>query len=122
MRRSGSGSGGGYGSRNVKHVIASKVEPRSKAIREPAVGQIGGSYGDHTTNQGETGWRPGPLYGGRGYNNPVGPTNMALSGPGAGREILRSGGQGTHGATNPGNPQPQQGDILRQYGPDYRKP
>jgi len=109
MRRSGTGSGGGYGSRNVKHVSAAKVEPRARQIREPAVAQIGGSYGDHVTNtKGPgTGWRPGPLYGGAGYSNPVGPTNMALSGPGAGREILRSGGQGTHGSVNPGSPRPK---------------
>ena len=62
-----------------------------------------------------TGWRPGPLYGGKGYNNPVGPTNMALSGPGAGREVLRGGGQGTHGSVNPGNPPPnRQRDALEQ--------
>ena len=106
MRRSGTGSGGGYGSRNVKHVTAPKVEPRSHRVREPAVAQIGGNYGDHVTRGGSTGCRPGSIYGGAGYSNPVGPTNMALSGPGAGREILRSGGQGTHGATNPGNPRP----------------
>ena len=47
MRRSGTGSGGGYGSRNVKHVTAPKVEPRSHRVREPAVAQIGGNYGDH---------------------------------------------------------------------------
>jgi hypothetical protein len=45
-----------------------------------------------------------------------------VCGPGGSREVLRSGGQGTHGATNRGSPQPQQGDILNQYGPDYRRP
>src|SRR6516165_12647528 len=105
MAMKGSG-GGGYGSRNVKHVTGPKVEPRSHRVREPGVAQIGGNYGDHVTRGGSTGWRPGSIYGGAGYSNPVGPTNMALSGPGAGREILRSGGQGTHGATNPGNPRP----------------
>src|SRR6516164_5210007 len=120
MRKMGTGSGGGYGSRNVKHVTAPKVEPRSHRVREPAAAQIGGNYGDHVTRGGSTGWRPGSIYGGAGYSNPVGPTNMALSGPGAGREILRSGGQGTHGAPASGNPQPQQGDILPQFGPDSR--
>ena len=70
---------------------------------------------------GSTGWRPGPLYGGKGYSNPVGPTNMALSGPGAGREVMRSGGQGQHGAANPGNAPAKSTDILRQFGPDSRK-
>jgi hypothetical protein len=88
----------GYQSRNVRHTSAPKVEPRAKRIREPAVAQIGGNYGDHTTNKGETGWRPKSIYGGAGYSNPVGPTNMALSGPGAGRKLYgQSGSQGCHG-------------------------
>jgi hypothetical protein len=119
MRKSGTGSGGGYGSRTVKHVTAPKVEPRSKRVREPAVAQIGGNYGDHTTNTGETGWRPGPLYGGKGYNNPVGPTNMALAGPGAGRDIHKSGSQQQYGSGGPAKPSGR--DILGDFGPDYRK-
>ena len=55
---------------------------------------------------GSTGWRPGPLYGGKGYSNPVGPTNMALSGPGAGRQILKSGQQSQHGEVA-GSPSPK---------------
>ena len=111
----------GYQSRNVRHTSAPKVEPRSHRVREPAVAQIGGNYGGHVTRGGSTGWRPGPLYGGKGYSNPVGPTNMALSGPGAGREVMRSGGQGQHGAANPGNAPAKSTDILRQFGPDSRK-
>src|SRR6516164_7632974 len=109
MRRSGTGSGGGYGSRNVKHVSAAKVEPRARQIREPAVAQIGGSYGDHVTNtKGPgTGWRPGSIYGGKGYSNPVGPTNMALSGPGSGRTIYKTGTQCQTGTANPGTSRPQ---------------
>ena len=98
--------GGGSHSRNVCHTTAPKVEPRSHRVREPAAAQIGGNYGDHVTRGGSTGWRPGSIYGGAGYSNPVGPTNMAVSGPGAGREVMRSGGQGTHGSVNPGSPRP----------------
>jgi hypothetical protein len=59
----------------------------------------------------------------RGYNNPVGPTNMALEGPGAGRKVYDAGSQSTHGATNPGNPRPSPDrHILSSYGPDYRRP
>jgi hypothetical protein len=112
----------GIKSRNVRRSTAPKVEPRSKRIREPAVAQIGGNYGDHTTNKGETGWRPGSIYGGAGYNQPVGPTNMALEGPGAGKNaIMKSGGQGTHGAVSPGNAPAKNRDILSDFGPDYRK-
>jgi hypothetical protein len=31
------------------------------------------------------------------------------------------GSQGVHGATNPGNAPAKNTDILRQFGPDYRK-
>jgi hypothetical protein len=91
--RSGHRPGGGLHSRNVRHTTAPKVEPRSHRVREPAVAQIGGNYGDHVTRGGSTGWRPGSIYGGAGYSNPVGPTNMALSGPGAGRTVMKSGSQ-----------------------------
>ena len=94
----------GIRSKHVTHRTAPKQEPRAKRIREPAVAQIGGSYGDHVTNtKGPgTGWRPGPLYRGAGYNNPVGPTNMALSGPGAGRTVMKSGSQCQTGPVNKG--------------------
>ena len=49
--------GGGIRSKNVTHSKAPKVEPRSKRVREPAVAQIGGNYGDHVTRAGSTGWR-----------------------------------------------------------------
>jgi hypothetical protein len=104
MAMRGSG-GGGYGSRNVKHVTASKVEPRAHAINPSWVAQRGALVGNHATNtRGSTDYTGAERSLGRGYNNPVGPTNMALSGPGAGREVMRSGGQGTHGATNSGKP------------------
>lgn len=107
MRRSGTGSGGGYGSRNVRHTSNPKVEPRANARNPAAVAQYGALVGDHITNKSSTGYRGEPDYVRKGYSNPVGPTNMALSGPGAGRTIYgQSGSQGTHGATNPGSPRP----------------
>jgi hypothetical protein len=123
MRRSGQGSGGGYGSRNVRHVTASKVEPRAYARNPGAVGQYGQSQGSHVTRGDESGYRGEPDLMRRGYNNPVGPTNMALSGPGAGREVMRTGGQGCHGQPATGNP-PAVPDrhIIESYGPDYRRP
>jgi hypothetical protein len=109
QNRMGHKPGGGLHSRNVRHSTAPKVEPRAKRIREPAVAQIGGSYGDHVTNtKGPgTGWRPGSIYGGKGYSNPVGPTNMALSGPGSGRTIYKTGTQCQTGTANPGTSRPQ---------------
>jgi hypothetical protein len=96
--------GGGLHSRNVRHSTAPKVEPRAHAKSPGGVSQYGAHVGDHITNKSGTGYRGDPVNIGCGYQNPVGPTNMALSGPGAGREVMGSGGQGMHGATNPGMP------------------
>ena len=121
MRRSGTGSGGGY--RMNKHVEsrAPKAEPRANRVREPAVGQIGGSYGDHVTNKGETGWRPGSLYGGRGYEPPGMISDPVKAvGVGGGRTIYKSGFQDQHGQPAQGNPPAKNTDILSQFGPDYK--
>jgi len=76
-------SGGGIGMRHVTHVTAPKTEPRSHSVDPGRASQIGQS----------TAFAKAPLYGGRGYSPPVGPTNNLAQGPGAGREVLRSGSQ-----------------------------
>jgi hypothetical protein len=115
MRRSGTGSGGGYGSNKHVKSRAPKAEPRANRVREPAVAQIGGSYGDHVTNKGETGWRPGSLYGGRGYEPPGMISDPVKAvGVGGGRTIYHCGSQEQYG-TNPGNPRPNpQRDAFKQ--------
>jgi hypothetical protein len=45
--------------------------------------------------------------------------DVGKGGPGAGRQTLRSGSQGTHGPVNPGNSVPAK-DILSAFGPDKR--
>jgi hypothetical protein len=121
MRRSGTGSGGGYGSRTVKHTTAAKVEPRAYARNPGAVAQYGALVGDHVTRAGSSGYRgePDPTMR-RGYNNPVGPTNMALSGPGAGRKIYGSGSQQMYGSGGPEKPSGR--DILGSFGPESSRP
>jgi hypothetical protein len=113
----------GISSRNLTHPPV-RTGGGSRAIREPAVGQIGGNYGDHTTGEGETGWRPGPLYGGRGFNPvPYGnevALNVGKGGPGTGRTIYHCGTQDLHGSGGPQKPQGR--PILSEYGPDYHKP
>ena len=106
----------GIRSKNVRHVTAPKVEPRAHARNPAAVAQYGALVGSHVTNKGDTGYRGDPDYVRSGYNNPVGPTNMALSGPGAGKnKIMPSGGQGRHGPVNPGNTPPNRyRDALEQ--------
>jgi hypothetical protein len=46
---------------------------------------------------------------------------VGKGGPGADRTILRSGQQGLHGSTNPGNAPAKNRDILSEYGPDYKR-
>jgi hypothetical protein len=96
-------------------VRAPKVEPRAKAIREQRVGQLGNMMGDHVTNRDSTGYRPGPLYSGKGYNAPYGITDPVKAvGVGGGRTIYKTGSQCQTG-TNPGNPRPNtQRDALEQ--------
>jgi hypothetical protein len=119
MRRSGRGSGGGIGMNKHVERRAPKAEPRANRVREPAVAEIGGNYGDHVTNRGETGWRPGSLYGGRGYSTPVGPTdNVKAVGVGGGRTVMRSGQQAMTGQPAAGNPPPSGRDTLAEFGPE----
>jgi hypothetical protein len=95
MRRSGTGSGGGHGSRPVTHTRAPKAEPKAHAIDPGAVSQIGIS---HFLGRDE-------LRDGKGYATPVGPTdNVAACGVGGGRDVHRSGSQGLHGKVDPGMP------------------
>jgi hypothetical protein len=104
---SGHKPGGGLHSRNVRHSTAPKVEPRPHARNPATVAQYGALVGNHATHQGKlTPYRGEPDFTRAGYSPPQGPTNMALSGPGAGREVMRSGGQGTHGQPAAGNPPP----------------
>jgi hypothetical protein len=106
MRRSGTGSGGGYGSRNVKHVTAPKSEPKPHARNPARVAQYGAMVGNHATHQGKsTPYRGEPDFTRSGYSPPVGPTSFSNVGPGGGRTIYEHGTQCQTG-TNPGNPRP----------------
>jgi hypothetical protein len=113
--RMGHKPGGGLHSRNVRHSTAPKVEPRANAINPSWVAQRGALVGNHATNtRGSTDYTGAERSLGRGYSNPVGPTNMALSGPGAGREVLRSGGQGCHGQPAGSRPAPGRGILTNE--------
>ena len=107
MRRSGTGSGGGYGSTQHRDSRAPKTEPVAHRVREGGAGQIGQSQGSHTTEGKETSYRGEKLYGGRGYEPPKMITDPVKAvGVGGGRTIYSCGTQGTQGATNPGSPRP----------------
>ena len=94
QNRSGHRPAGGLHSSRVVHKPQPKVEPRAKAINVERVAQIGIS-----TFLGKD-----PLYEGRGFNAPVGPTSTLVSGPGGGRTVMKSGSQGTHGPVDKGVP------------------
>ena len=95
---------GGIASRNVANVRAPKVEPRPNKMNVKGVSQIGQALGNHITEASKV--LKGvakPVYDGRGYAPPVGPTdNVSAVGVGGGRNIYRSGFQGQHGAVNRG--------------------
>jgi hypothetical protein len=127
VSKSGNQKGGGYGSR--QH-IETKVRTGtgSKSTRPAGVSQIGYQVGDHTTNRpGSSGYRGEKLHSPERNFQPVKfgnevALNVGKGGCGTGRTLYGQAGlQGTHGATNPGNPQPRQGDILSQYGPESRR-
>ena len=107
MRRSGTGSGGGY--RMNKHVDsrAPKIEPRAREMRPGGVGQLGQKQGSHVTRHSDSNYRGEPLRGGRGYEPPGMISDPVKAvGVGGGRTIYASGSQGTQGSVNPGNPAP----------------
>jgi hypothetical protein len=105
MRRSGTGSGGGYGSTQHRDVRAPKVEPRAKGVNVGGAAQLGAAQGDHITGRMQSDrYRGEPLYGGGAYNPPVGPTSNMVSGPGGGRRVYGCGSQSTYGSPAPGSP------------------
>src|SRR6516162_11043917 len=121
---SGNQKGGGYGSRqHVEKPI--RTGSGSRGTNPGGVGQLGQKQGSHVTRGQESDYRGDPLHSGRSFQpvkfgNEVA-LNVGKGGPGTGREVMRSGGQGTHGAVNAGNAPAKNRDILSDYGPDYRK-
>jgi hypothetical protein len=92
--QSGHRPAGGLHSKQTVHKPQPKVEPKPHSIDPKAVSQIGIS-----TFLGRDALRDG-----KGYATPVGPTSNMVSGPGGGREVMRSGSQGTHGPVDRGVP------------------
>ena len=70
-------------------------DPRTKAVSPVAVDQLGAMQGNHTTSKGELGRQRESLFSGPGFRGPASMPQKA--GPGGGRTIYPSGGQGKHG-------------------------
>jgi hypothetical protein len=128
MAMKGHSPGGGIKSRVVTERPV-RTGTGSRSTRPAGVSQIGYAVGDHTTNRpGSSGYRGERLHSPERNFQPVPFGNakaldVGKGGCGTGRTLYgQSGSQGMHGQPARGNPQPQQGDILSQYGPDYRKP
>jgi len=117
MRRSGTGSGGGIGmNKNVQPSV--RTGSGSKSARPAGVAMFGQMQGTHTTNRRtESSYRGEPLHNDRSFQpvkfgNEVA-LNVGKGGCGTGRTLYgQAGSQGTHGATNPGSPQPKGRGIL----------
>jgi hypothetical protein len=113
-------SGGGLTSSKLVERKYPKAEPIPHAINPAAVSQIGVSVDPRAVEK---------LDAGKGYRTPVGPSSNMGQGPGANREVFRSGSQGTHGPVRQGEkdyapdvPASKPGrDILSQYGGEGRK-
>jgi hypothetical protein len=116
MRRSGVGSGGGHGSRNI-------VEPRvktgtgSRGTRPGGAAALGSVYGNHVTNRDHTDYRGPKFHDGKSFQPVKFGNEVALNvgggGPGTGREVMASGSQGCHGQPAAGSPRPnRQRDAL----------
>jgi hypothetical protein len=89
------------------------------------VGQLGNKQGSHITRHSDTNYRGEPLHNERSFQpvkfgNEVA-LNVGKGGPGTGRQVMSCGSQGQHGQAAPGNAPSKSTDILRQFGPDYRK-
>jgi hypothetical protein len=117
VSKSGNQKGGGYGSRqHVEKPV--RTGTGSRSARPGGVGQIGQMQGSHVTSHVDTNYRGEPLHNDRSFQpvkfgNEVA-LNVGKGGCGTGRTLYgQAGSQGTHGATNPGNPVPnRQRDAL----------
>ena len=121
--------GGGIASnKNVQPSV--RTGSGSKSTRPAGVSQFGYMVGDKATHErGSTGYRGEKLHNPERNFNPTKfgnevALNVGKGGPGTGRTLYgQAGSQGTHGATNLGNPRPvPQGHIIESFGPSYRKP
>jgi hypothetical protein len=127
MNRSGHRPGGGIASNKITERPV-RTGTGSRSTNPGGVGQLGNLQGSHVTRGEESSYRGDPFHSGRSFQPvPFGnevALNVGKGGPGTGRTLYgQSGSQGTHGATNPGNPRstPDR-HIIESYGPDYRRP
>ena len=114
MAMKGHRPGGRIKSRTVVEKGVRTGSPRER-IRHSGVAQIGVRVGNHVTNQGATGYGGiNPFGAGQGYPSELGnkvALNVGGGGPGKGREVMRTGTQGCHGAPAKGDPTPKANSL-----------
>jgi hypothetical protein len=126
VSKGGNQVAGGWRSR--QHVETKvRTGSGSRSTNPGGVGQLGNLQGSHVTRGQDSSYRGDPLHSGRSFQPvPFGnqvALNVGGGGPGKGREVMASGSQGTHGATNPGNPRPVPSrHIIESYGPESSRP
>jgi hypothetical protein len=99
-------SGGGLTMNKVSHVTAPKAEPRPHPVSLDAVSRIGSHVG--------VGSPPASLYNKIKASTPIGPSdNVAAVGVGGGRQVMRSGTQGVHGASVSGVERPGKNEPFK---------
>jgi hypothetical protein len=92
----------------------------SHSAKPGYVSQLGNKVGSHATREGDTGYRGEKMHDERNFHPVKFGNELALNvkggGCGTGRTLYgQCGNQGTHGATNPGNPRPNtQRDAAEQ--------
>jgi hypothetical protein len=112
-KTSGRKLGGGINSR-VNREVGVRVGNRASVVNPRSVSQIGQQLSNHVTESaGKVGRAAETFYGGRAPSGGPGGIKLgnqtaaeAGSGPGSGREVMRSGAQGVHGSVNPGATRP----------------
>ena len=118
-------SGGGIRAKVVGNKReATRERPRVRGANVTAVVQTGLVVGTHATGRGDFPLKREPLHRGPNFQSGVKfgnelATNVGAGGPGAGREILRSGSQCLHGKPV-GTPKPPSRDTLAEFGPDRK--
>ena len=115
--QSGTGGGANYSQPKIR-----TGTPTTKKTSIDAVGNIGRSVGDHTTEQGTVKRPNTPLSvdvkAAVRLGNEVA-LNVGRGGPGTGRVVHPSGSQSQHSPVNPGSPRPvPQGHMLSDFGND----
>jgi hypothetical protein len=119
------GEGGGLRARVVVHPGVKYGPASTNKVSPAGAAQLGAHLGDHVTERGKVLANPAAkLLTGTMPQVPSGndlARNVGKGGPGAGRNIYRSGTQCLHGKPVQGEAKPTPRDVLSEFGPERRR-